>query len=87
MGSNPIESSAVKDKEAFTVLMHLEMRVTREGLKVIPDLKMPCKGLHSGRYMGLTEHWKICLSVDGSVRVPKKGVPSCDKLREDAGSL
>jgi hypothetical protein len=28
--------------------MHLEMRVTREGLKV-NDLKMPCTGLHSGR--------------------------------------
>jgi len=28
----------------------------------------------------------LCLSVDGSVRVPKKGVPSCDKLRVDAGS-
>lgn len=26
------------------------------------------------------------LSVDGSVRVPTKGVPSCDKLRVDAWS-
>ena len=29
----------------------------------------------------------LCLSVDGSVQVPMKGVPSCDKLRGDAGSL
>jgi hypothetical protein len=29
----------------------------------------------------------INLSVDGSVRVPKKGVPSCDKLRVDARNL
>jgi len=27
------------------------------------------------------------LSVDGSVRVPMKGVPSCDKLRVDARNL
>jgi hypothetical protein len=27
------------------------------------------------------------LSVDGSVRVPMKGVPSCDMLRVGAGSL
>ena len=48
MGSNPIESSAVKaNPSRFS--MHLEMRVTREGLKVIPDLLMPCNGLHSGR--------------------------------------
>jgi hypothetical protein len=26
------------------------------------------------------------LSVDGSVRVPMKGVPSCDMLRVGAGS-
>ena len=31
--------------------MHLEMRVTREGLKVT-DLLRPCRGVHSGRYMG-----------------------------------
>ncbi len=35
--------------------MHLEMRVTREGLRVNDPLR-PCRGLHSGRYMGLTEH-------------------------------
>jgi hypothetical protein len=29
----------------------------------------------------------INLSVDGSVRVPMKGVPSCDNLRVDARSL
>ena len=48
VGSNPIESNAVKVKPS-RFSMHLEMRVTREGLKVIPDLLMPCKGLHSGR--------------------------------------
>ena len=30
------------------VSMHLEMQISREGLKVT-DLKMPCIGLHSGR--------------------------------------
>ena len=33
------------------------------------------------------KHRSFSLSVDGSVREPMKGVPSCDKLREGAGSL
>ena len=64
--------------------MHLEMRVFREGLKVT-DLKTPCIGVHSGRYMGSTK--ALNLPGDGSVRVLMKGVPSSDMPRGGARSL
>ncbi len=65
--------------------MHPEMQVTGEGLKVIrPDEAVyRCVLWTLNEFSGMA----FCQSVDGSVRVPKKGVPSCDKLREDARNL
>jgi hypothetical protein len=92
MGSTPIESTPAGGNScgaqpSWLRSMHLGMRIPREGRKV-NDLTTPCTGLALWTLNGFNKkHRSFSLSVDGSVREPMKGVPSCDKLREGAGSL
>ncbi len=91
MGSTPIESTPAGGNSCgahhSVCSMHLGMRIPREGRKV-NDLTTPCTGLALWTLNGFNKkHRSFSLSVDGSVREPMKGVPSCDKLREGAGSL
>lgn len=92
MGSTPIESTPAGGNSCgahhLVRSMHLGMRIPREGRKV-NDLTTPCTGLALWTLNGFNKkkHRIFSLSVDGSVREPMKGVPSCDKLREGARSL
>ena len=77
-GSNPPEST-------FNAPGDASPQGRAEGQ--VNDLKRPCKGNAHRASNGFSGTLEPCLSVDGSVRVPKKGVPSCDKLRGEARNL